>query len=146
MRKDITKDCVVELSVICGEALIYISYKGKKLGLFDLAGFHPMYELREKVFVEPGFQAADQVCWFKMFIEETSLPQWTDITTECTTELRKSGQSDGYYSGIMHDGVLVAALGFGRTKPINIKKGYKVEPAKGAVVSFRVFKKNTGGE
>ena len=69
-------------------------------------------------------------------------PGYLDITNECRTELRKSGHSEGYYSAIMHNSTLVAALGYGRLTPINIKKGYKIEKAKGAVISFRVYKKS----
>ena len=68
--------------------------------------------------------------------------EYVDITENCRTELRKSGHSSGYYSAIMHDDTLVAALGFGRTTPINVKKGYKIEKPEDSTVSFRVYKLN----
>jgi hypothetical protein len=69
-------------------------------------------------------------------------PQEEDVTAECVTELRRSKSSAGYYVGILHEGVLIFALGVdGKSGLLPFGHGrYRIEPAAGATVSFRIKK------
>lgn len=65
-----------------------------------------------------------------------------DVTSECSAELMKSYNSDGYYVIIRHNGVMIASLGIGGfSRLVQKHKEYYVVLAKGATVSFKVFMK-----
>ena len=113
---------------------------GLKITIADLKEMVNVEEVGLKNIPEVTYVKGKYISGWKF--KEKPKPEYTDITNECRTELRKSGHSEGYYSAIMHNTTLVAALGYGRLTPINIKKGYKVEKAKDATISFRVYKKS----
>lgn len=66
---DITKQCKANLSINSqGEALIYLSYKDERIGLFDKHGFHFMlFGASEKYRIEDGYKAHDGIIWFKVY-------------------------------------------------------------------------------
>lgn len=74
--------------------------------------------------------------------DETLKRDERDVTKECRAELCQSQTSSGYYCGIYHGNRKLFALGVdekSKVIPFN-SKGYKLELAPGATVSFRVIK------
>lgn len=62
-----------------------------------------------------------------------------DVTAECTAELRKSKQCDGYYVAIKHEGKCIVALGLDDISKFIIRSnGYTLEKTPEGHVSFRV--------
>lgn len=67
------------------------------------------------------------------------LVQERDVTSECTVELRKSGESDGYYVSVNHNGKSIIALGLDENSKVIIRSnGYRLEKSPDGHVSFRV--------
>lgn len=63
-----------------------------------------------------------------------------NVTPECTTALVQSQHSGGYYCSIFHNGKSILALGVDEASKCFMKKGYRIEKARGASVSFRILK------
>ncbi len=65
--------------------------------------------------------------------------QERDVTAECTAELRKSKQCDGYYVAIKHGDKCIVALGLDDISKFIIRtNGYTLEKTPEGHVSFRV--------
>ena len=67
-------------------------------------------------------------------IKLESAPQ--EVLPTCHAEIRKSGQSEGYYIAIMHGDRCAAVVG---TKII-ARQGYEFSPEEGATLSFHIRK------
>ena len=65
-------------------------------------------------------------------IKLESVPQ--EVLPKCRAEIRKSGQSEGYYIAIMHGDRCAAVVG---TKII-ARQGYEFSPEEGATLSFHI--------
>ena len=59
-----------------------------------------------------------------------------EVLPKCRAEIRKSGQSEGYYIAIMHGDRCAAVVG---TKII-ARQGYEFSPEEGATLSFHIKK------
>jgi hypothetical protein len=59
-----------------------------------------------------------------------------EVLPTCRAEIRKSGQSEGYYIAIMHGDRCAAVVG---TKII-ARQGYEFSPEEGATLSFHIRK------
>jgi DNA repair exonuclease SbcCD ATPase subunit len=59
-----------------------------------------------------------------------------EVLPKCHAEIRKSGQSEGYYIAIMHGDRCAAVVG---TKII-ARQGYEFAPEEGATLSFHIRK------
>ena len=71
-------------------------------------------------------------------IKLESVPQ--EVLPKCRAEIRKSGQSEGYYIAIMHGDRCAAVVG---TKII-ARQGYEFSPEEGATLSFHIKKVHNG--
>jgi len=70
--------------------------------------------------------------------EFESIPH--EVLPKCHAEIRKSGQSEGYYIAIMHGDRCAAVVG---TKII-ARQGYEFSPEEGATLSFHIRKVHNG--
>lgn len=65
-----------------------------------------------------------------------------DVTAECSVDIQKSQHTDGFYCHIRHNGNSVVALGVDDSSKCIVKRGYRIEKANGATVSFKIFRSN----
>ena len=80
-----------------------------------------------------------------MLEHKVKAPDWEDVTSQCKPEFIKSTHSGGFYVMLMHGGSRVALLGSYRGGVMMAQRTsgkYRIELAKGAAISFHVFKKN----
>ena len=88
----------------------------------------------EKLKEELDILEASVIALRRNIIMLESTPQ--EVLTRCHTEIRKSGQSEGYYIAIMHGDRCAAVVG---TKII-ARQGYEFSPEEGATLSFHIRK------
>jgi hypothetical protein len=83
----------------------------------------------------------DNTLVIRRFIKEQP-SEWVDITKECCIKTEQSTRNNGIFAILVHGETIISYF-----SPINAtmkhEDKYKVELAKGATISFRVFMKNT---
>jgi hypothetical protein len=73
---------------------------------------------------------------------EVEEPEWVDVTALCAVKIETSVRNGGLFAMLIYEGAIVAYFSPLHTivkRPDN----YKLELAKGAKISFRVFKRNS---
>lgn len=88
----------------------------------------------EKLKEELDILEASVIALRRNIIMLESTPQ--EVLPRCHAEIRKSGQSEGYYIAIMHGDRCAAVVG---TKII-ARQGYEFSPEEGATLSFHIRK------
>ncbi len=86
-----------------------------------------------------------------MIMMEINVKEWEDISSRITTAFTKSQSSSGHYVALWDNPehslpVMIGRLGYDGPNglssfgPVITKKGYKIEKAPDATISFKIFK------
>ncbi len=82
-----------------------------------------------------GAEYRIRTCGRKLIIEKRVVE--VDITDACVPEYRQSSHSNGRYVALCYRGAVAVVMG---ECGVHVNQGFRVERARGATYSFRIYK------